>query len=75
MFLFGFYYYLKGRLLEGYVYTGQATRFAMALGLHRLRSRIFREKSGPKSVFGYLLVEPWHPVDQYELAEAINVWW
>ncbi|KAH7334931.1 hypothetical protein B0J17DRAFT_672136 [Rhizoctonia solani] len=73
MSLFGLYYYFKGRLLEGYVHTSQATRFAMTLGLHRLCSRIFRERSS--TTIGQALVEPWHPVDQQELAEAINVWW
>ncbi|CAE6449060.1 unnamed protein product [Rhizoctonia solani] len=75
MSLLGLYYYIKGRLLEGYFHTGQATRFAMALGLHRLHSRTFREESRPNSASRHLLVEPWRPVDQYELAEAINVWW
>ncbi|CAE6412267.1 unnamed protein product [Rhizoctonia solani] len=73
MSLLGLYYYFKGRLLEGYVYTSQATRFAMTLGLHKLNSRIFREKSS--SITAQMLVEPWQPVDQRELAEAINVWW
>ncbi|ELU42151.1 hypothetical protein AG1IA_03822 [Rhizoctonia solani AG-1 IA] len=75
MFLFGFYYYFKGRLLEGHVHTSQATRFAMALGLHRLHSRVFRESSRPSRTASRLLVEPWYPIDQHELAEAINVWW
>ncbi|KAJ1306220.1 hypothetical protein OPQ81_010928 [Rhizoctonia solani] len=75
MSLFGFYYYFKGRLLEGYVYTGQATQFAMALGMHRLQSRIFREMPTSNSAPNRVLVESWHPADQQELAEAINVWW
>ncbi|CAE6415055.1 unnamed protein product [Rhizoctonia solani] len=75
MSLFGFYFYLKGRLLEGYVYTGQATRFAVALGMHQLHSRIFRERSASSNTIGQSLVEPWYPASQGELAEAINVWW
>ncbi|KDN42349.1 hypothetical protein RSAG8_06840, partial [Rhizoctonia solani AG-8 WAC10335] len=75
MFLFGLHYYFKGRLLEGYVHIGQATRFAMALGMHRLHSRIFRGRPTPNIATGRVLVEPWYPADQRELAEAINVWW
>ncbi|GAB1523346.1 hypothetical protein RhiTH_006490 [Rhizoctonia solani] len=62
----------RGRLLEGHVHTSQATRFAMALGLHRLHSRVFRESSRPSRTASRLLVEPWYPIDQHELAEAIN---
>ncbi|EUC62559.1 NADPH-dependent diflavin oxidoreductase, putative [Rhizoctonia solani AG-3 Rhs1AP] len=75
MSLFGLYYYFKGRLLEGHVHTSQATRFAMTLGIHRLHSRIFREAPTPNMPTGQTLVEHWYPVDQCELAEAINVWW
>ncbi|CAE6490302.1 unnamed protein product [Rhizoctonia solani] len=74
MSLLGLYYYFKGRLLEGHVHTSQATRFAMSLGIHRLNSRIFQ---GPSfnTALGQVLVKPWYPAGQHELAEAINVWW
>ncbi|CAE7186864.1 unnamed protein product [Rhizoctonia solani] len=75
MSLFGLYYYFKGRLLEGHVHTGQATRFAMSLGLHKIRSRIFQRRPAPTAATARVLVEPWWPEDQRELAEAINVWW
>ncbi|KAL5638493.1 hypothetical protein ACGC1H_005242 [Rhizoctonia solani] len=75
MSLFGLYFYFKGRLLEGHVHTSQATRFAMTLGIHRLRSRIFREMPTLNMSTGQILVEHWYPEDQRELAEAINIWW
>ncbi|CAE6480883.1 unnamed protein product [Rhizoctonia solani] len=53
----------------------QATRFAMTLGIHRLRSRIFREMPTLNMSTGQILVEHWYPEDQRELAEAINIWW
>lgn len=72
--MFGLYYYFKGRLLEGHVHTAHATRLAVALGLHKLDSRIFRPEPGstPKQPFE---IRRWHPRDPVELGEAINLWW
>ncbi|CAE7230946.1 unnamed protein product [Rhizoctonia solani] len=75
MTMFGLYYYFKGRLLEGHVHTAHATRLAVALGLHKLDSRIFRPSpvgQAPKQPFGTQL---WRPRDPVELGEAINLWW
>ncbi|KAF8758736.1 GAL4-like Zn(II)2Cys6 (or C6 zinc) binuclear cluster DNA-binding domain [Rhizoctonia solani] len=75
MSMFGLYYYFKGRLLEGHVHTAHATRLAVALGLHKLNSRIFHPGYGApisKQPFG---VTRWRPRDSIELGEAINLWW
>ncbi|KAJ1309472.1 hypothetical protein OPQ81_006248 [Rhizoctonia solani] len=75
MFMFGLYYYFKGRLLEGHVHTAHATRLAIALGIHKLDSRIFRPEpvvQTPKEPFE---VRRWRPRDPVELGEAINLWW
>ncbi|KAB5593111.1 hypothetical protein CTheo_3413 [Ceratobasidium theobromae] len=75
MLMFGIYYYFKGRLLEGHVHTAHAIRFSMALGMHKLNSRIFRRErmvQTPRQMFG---MERWRPRDQIELGEAINLWW
>ncbi|CAE6514499.1 unnamed protein product [Rhizoctonia solani] len=76
MIMFGLYYYFKGRLLEGHVHIAHATRLAVALGIHKLDSRIFR--TGPR--VGQAPKQPfeiwrWHPKDPVELGEAINLWW
>ncbi|KDN35276.1 hypothetical protein RSAG8_11711, partial [Rhizoctonia solani AG-8 WAC10335] len=75
MTMFGLYYYFKGRLLEGHVHTAHATRLAVALGLHKLDSRIFRPApvgQAPKQPFE---IRRWRPRDPVELGEAINLWW
>ncbi|CAE6516445.1 unnamed protein product [Rhizoctonia solani] len=74
MAMFGLYYYFKGRLLEGHVHTAHATRLAVALGLHKLDSRIFRPGPAPtpKQPFE---IRRWQPRDPVELGEAINLWW
>ncbi|CEL51527.1 hypothetical protein RSOLAG1IB_00062 [Rhizoctonia solani AG-1 IB] len=75
MSMFGLYYYFKGRLLEGHVHTAHTTRLAVALGLHKLNSRIFRpapEVSASKQPLG---IQRWHPRNPVELGEAINLWW
>ncbi|CAE6420204.1 unnamed protein product [Rhizoctonia solani] len=75
MTMFGLYYYFKGRLLEGHVHTAHATRLAVALGLNKLNSRIFRSQSArqpPKQPFE---IQRWRPRDSVELGEAINLWW
>lgn len=74
MIMLGTYYYFKGRLLEGHVCISQATRFAVALGIHQLNSRIYRDKK-PNEIKGVFGTERWCPRDSIELGEAINVWW
>ncbi|CAE6380342.1 unnamed protein product [Rhizoctonia solani] len=74
MSIFGLYYYFKGRLLEGHVHTAHTTRLAVALGLHKLNSRIFCPDPvvPSKQPFG---IQRWRPRDPVELGEAINLWW
>lgn len=75
MFLLGQYFYLCGRMLEGYVHMTQAVQFAVTLGIHRLDSRMLGRYTSAakfKSVFGR---ERWQPRDPVELGEAINLWW
>lgn len=73
--MLGAYYYFKGRLLEGHVHTSQATRFAVALGVHQLNSRIFHPDKVANKVNQVSGTERWYPRDSVELGEAINVWW
>lgn len=77
MLMLGLYYYFKGRLLEGHVHTAHATRFAIALGMHKLKSRIFRPDRTPANVKQVFSIAPerWSPRDSVELGEAINLWW
>ena len=75
MCLLALYYLFKGRLLEGYFHSSSAIRFAVAMGFHRLNSRVFRPvvlDRQNKSVMGMRL---WQPSDAVELGEAINLWW
>lgn len=76
MIMLGQYFYFKCRILEGHVYLSQATRFAVALGVHQLDSRNlhhrFAKVKGSARDFG---VERWMARDRVELEEAINVWW
>jgi hypothetical protein len=75
MSMVGLYYYFKGRLLEGHVHTAHATQFALALGIHRLDSRIFRRERAAKKAEQMFEVKHWRPRDPIELGEAINLWW
>lgn len=75
MVMLGVYYYFKGRLLEGHVHTSHATRFAVALGVHQLNSRIFRQDLTTHQAKRTYGIERWCPRDSIELGEAINVWW
>lgn len=75
MFLLGQYFYLCGRMLEGYVHMAQAVQFAVTLGIHRLDSRIlgrYTTAARFRAAFGR---ERWRPRDPVELGEAINLWW
>ncbi|KAJ1309500.1 hypothetical protein OPQ81_006275 [Rhizoctonia solani] len=75
MVMLGQWFYLKGRLLEGYVYATRATRLAVALGLHELDSRIYDHYVGTNQGSSRTVVERWRPRDSIELGEAINLWW
>ncbi|CAE6490730.1 unnamed protein product [Rhizoctonia solani] len=68
------YYYFKSRMLEAHVNTNSTIQFAIAMGIHRLNSRILDHYTAipPKSGFGR---EPWRPRDSIELGEAINILW
>jgi hypothetical protein len=75
MTLLGQWFHLKGRMLEGQIHNIHAIRFAVALGLHRLNSRIYHHYitvTHGKPVTG---LERWRPRDPVELGEGINVWW
>ncbi|KAG9100966.1 hypothetical protein FRC06_003481 [Ceratobasidium sp. 370] len=75
MFTLGQYYYIKGRVLEGHVQCSSATRFAVALGLHKIDSRIFRDDYTSETGQRALNTRLWRPRDPIELGEAINLWW
>ncbi|CAE6433835.1 unnamed protein product [Rhizoctonia solani] len=75
MIMLGQWFYLKGRLLEGYVYTVRATRYAVALGLHELDSRIYGHYLAVNTGSLGRKVKRWIPQDSMELGEAINLWW
>ncbi|CAE6533214.1 unnamed protein product [Rhizoctonia solani] len=68
------YYYFKSRMLEGHVQTNITTQFAIAMGIHRLNSRMIDHYTvgAPNSV---LSRERWRPRDSIELGEAINLLW
>lgn len=75
MVLLGQWYYFKGRLLEGHVYIARAVRFAVALGLHELKSRIYGHYVVMSHEPSRRGVGLWKPRDPVELGEAINLWW
>ncbi|CAE6490305.1 unnamed protein product [Rhizoctonia solani] len=75
MIMLGQWFYLKSRLLEGYVYVTRAMQLAVALGLHRLDSRIYGHYIVINQESSHRGVERWHPRDPVELGEAINLWW
>ncbi|KAH7334906.1 hypothetical protein B0J17DRAFT_93989 [Rhizoctonia solani] len=75
MIMLGQWFYFKSRLLEGQVYIASATRFAVALGLHELDSRIYGHYVVVRQKPSYRGVERWKPRDPTELGEAINLWW
>ncbi|KAG8750180.1 hypothetical protein FRC11_010674, partial [Ceratobasidium sp. 423] len=75
MSMFGLYYYFKGRLLEGHVHMANAIRLAVALGLHKLDSRIFRPEPVVQALKQPFEIRRWRPRDPVELGEAINLWW
>ncbi|CAE6411659.1 unnamed protein product [Rhizoctonia solani] len=75
MVMLGQWFYLKSRLLEGYVYMTRASRFAVALGLHELDSRIYGHYIVMNREPSCRGVERWSPRDPVELGEAINLWW
>ncbi|CUA69997.1 hypothetical protein RSOLAG22IIIB_08839 [Rhizoctonia solani] len=75
MIMLGQWFYLKSRLLEGYVYVTRATQFAVALGLHELDSRIYGHYVVTNRESSHKGVERWRPRDPVELGEAINLWW
>ncbi|KAJ1306219.1 hypothetical protein OPQ81_010927 [Rhizoctonia solani] len=75
MVMLGQWFYLKGRLLEGHVYVTRATRFAIALGLHELDSRIYGHYVATYKEKSHRGLERWSPRDPIELGEAINLWW
>ncbi|KZS98782.1 hypothetical protein SISNIDRAFT_499010 [Sistotremastrum niveocremeum HHB9708] len=76
------YFFGKGRLLEGYYHASSASRLAVGLGLHQIRSQEFRNivgEGGPDDVStwnnavtgGILPV----PDDAIELGERILAFW
>ncbi|KAH7334939.1 hypothetical protein B0J17DRAFT_630893 [Rhizoctonia solani] len=71
------YYFFKSRMLEGHVYTNSTIRFAVAMGIHQLESRMidyYTSAVNPKS--GRVRRrERWWPRDPIELGEAINLLW
>ncbi|KAH7334930.1 hypothetical protein B0J17DRAFT_94932 [Rhizoctonia solani] len=75
MVMLGQWYYFKNRLLEGHVYTTRAMRFAVALGLHELDSRIYGHYVVMRQEPSSGGIERWRPRDPIELGEAINLWW
>ncbi|CAE6412281.1 unnamed protein product [Rhizoctonia solani] len=75
MIMLGQWYYFKNRLLEGHVYITRATRFAVALGLHALDSRIYGHYVVMRQEPSSGGIERWRPRDPVELGEAINVGW
>ncbi|KAG9100965.1 hypothetical protein FRC06_003480 [Ceratobasidium sp. 370] len=75
MCMLGLYYYIKGRLLEGHFHCTGASRLAVALGVHQIRSRIFKPDSPAKKLKRAFGSDRWRPRDPVELGEAINVWW
>ncbi|CEL56518.1 hypothetical protein RSOLAG1IB_07867 [Rhizoctonia solani AG-1 IB] len=69
------YYYFKSRMLEAHVNTNSTVQFAVAMGIHRLNSRLldhYTTTAFPKPGFGR---ERWRPRDSIELGEAINLLW
>ncbi|CUA69988.1 hypothetical protein RSOLAG22IIIB_08830 [Rhizoctonia solani] len=69
------YYFFKSRMLEGHVYTNSTVQFAIAMGIHRLDSRMMGDytmTTSPKSGFKR---GRWQPRDSIELGEAINLLW
>ncbi|CAE7224025.1 unnamed protein product [Rhizoctonia solani] len=69
------YYFFKSRMLEGHVYTNSTIQFAIAMGIHRLDTRMIDRYattigSNSRSKWGY-----WQPRDSIELGEAINLLW
>ncbi|KAF8608226.1 hypothetical protein BDV93DRAFT_245115 [Ceratobasidium sp. AG-I] len=75
MCLLPLYYLFKGRLLEGHVHASSAIRFAVAMGFHKLNSRVFRPAASNRQRGLVMGMQRWQPADAVELGEAINVWW
>lgn len=75
MSLLGQWFYFQSRMLEAQFHIAQAMRFAIAMGFHRLNSRILDHYTIPRDAPQVSGVEPWKPRDSTELGEAINAWW
>ncbi|KAB5591600.1 transcriptional regulatory protein [Ceratobasidium theobromae] len=72
MSLLGQWFYFQSRMLEAQFHIAQAMRFAIAMGFHRLNSRILDHYTIPRDAPQVSGVEPWKPRDSTELGEAIN---
>ncbi|KDQ17337.1 hypothetical protein BOTBODRAFT_64333 [Botryobasidium botryosum FD-172 SS1] len=65
--LLSWYYYVKGRFIEGHHCSSSTMRFAVACGLNRLPSSI----SQSTDVGGLLEA----PTDIFQLSQRIRLWW
>jgi len=67
------YYSFKGRLLEAHSLSATTSRFAYALGLHKIPSRVWKNSGGGDNHPQQALLP--HPKDPIELGERINAFW
>lgn len=67
------YYAFKGRLVETQACSGTNARFAYALGLHKIPSRIWKHNASNAHSSYATLLPP--PKDSIELGERINAFW
>lgn len=77
--LLAWYFYFKGRLLEGHYHASAAARFAMSCGLHLLKVKA----DGVQGTLTFYYPSPGNgdrsilpqPEDSIALAERINLFW
>ncbi|CAE6480842.1 unnamed protein product [Rhizoctonia solani] len=69
------YYFFKSRMLEGHFYTNSTIQFAIAMGIHRLESRMIGDYTAAADAKPRLKRGRWQPQDSIELGEAINLLW
>ncbi|KEP50705.1 NADPH-dependent diflavin oxidoreductase [Rhizoctonia solani 123E] len=69
------YYFFKSRMLEGHFYTNNTIQFAIAMGVHRLDSRMIGDYTPAVDLKPRLKRGRWQPQDSVELGEAINLLW
>lgn len=79
--LLSVYFFAKARLLEGYYHSSSASRLTVALGLHQIRTSVWRPQDMPSPLFttwngspgSFVPLTP--PASSLELGERISAFW